>query len=321
MISQDLLLVKILKIILNVIPKVEIPKRVGRPFVYPPIVIICCLVVMVAKRLTVRGLYSFLTSEDDLQTEVVKRVIPFPDNTIPDRRTFDRRFKKSILTIQLYMLSCVNYLVSRFRLSISRLSLDNRMFEAYGAIWHSKDKKKGIIPNGLRNVDTTAGWGKSHYRGWVFGHGLDIFVTTGKLVIPVIALARSLIERGNTAVKRCVFLIPKVERGVVAADSEYEDSQLGTLVHTRGRSLHTPAKRYPENVPKSKTYLKRKTTSEPFFERFLQCFVIRGKLDRKGPNAWPYLVACCFLYQLMVIYNLMEAKPNPLQVTHLIRML
>jgi len=320
-ISQDLLLVKILKIVLSVIPKVEVPKSVGRPFVYQPVVIICCLTVMVAKRLTVRGLYSFLTSRDDLQAEAVRKAIPFPGGIIPNRRTFDRRFKKSILLLQLYMLACISYLTSRFKLGISRLSLDNRMFEACGAIWHSKYQKRGIIPKGLRNVDETAGWGKSHYRGWVFGHGLDIFVTTGKLVVPVIALARSLVERGNSAVKRCVFLIPKVERGVVAADSEYEDSQPGTLILTRGRRLHTPAKRYPENVPKGKTYLKRKTTSEPFFERFLQCFVIRGKLDRKGPNAWPYLVACCFLYQLMVIYNLMEAKPNPLQVTHLIRML
>lgn len=276
---------------------------------------------MVAKRLYVRGLYTFLTSYDDYQAVILRSVIPFPDGKIPTRRTFDRRLKNWQLSVQLYMIGLVLLLMKKFKLAIARVSLDNRMFEAVGAIWHAKDMKNNTIPEGLRNVDKTAGWGFSKYRGWVFGHALEVIVATGKLVIPLIALAHSLRKRGNSVVRHIICLLPKVNKGVMAGDCEYFDQKLAIVSATTGRSLHTPSKQQPDQTPKSKTYQRRKTTVEPYFERFLQAFVLRGKLDRKGPNAWGYLVTCCFLYQLMVFYNLVNQNPHPLQVTHLIRML
>ena len=102
MITQDLLLVKILKLIILVLPEIKLPKRVGSPYTYSPKVLACCFVVMVAKRLSVRGLHSFLTNEDDYQAIAVRQVIPFPDNHIPDRRTFDRRLKDWQLSAQLH---------------------------------------------------------------------------------------------------------------------------------------------------------------------------------------------------------------------------
>lgn len=148
------------------LPEIRPPKRKGRPYVYSPAVIMCCFLVMVAKRLYVRGLYTFLTSGDDYQSEIVRAIIPFPDGDIPTRRTFDRRLKNWQLSVQLYMMGLVLMLMKKFRLAVSRLSLDNRMFEAVGAIWQMKDLKSNHIPDGLRNVDKTAGWEVSKYRGW-----------------------------------------------------------------------------------------------------------------------------------------------------------
>ena len=138
---------------------------------------------------------------------------------------------------------------------------------------------------------------------------------------PLLAFAHSLRNRGNTVIGNIVRLLPHVKQGVIAGDSEYFDQKLGTVVEETGRRLHAPSKQHPDQTPESKTYLKRKTTVEPYFERFLQAFVLRGKLDRKGPNAWGYLTTCCFLYQLMVFYNLLNHASHPLQVTHLIRIL
>lgn len=309
---------KILRLAVKILGNLALPKRVGRPFVYQPVVIICCLLVIVAKRLSVRGLYTFLTSSDGC---AIAAAIPFPEGAIPNRRTFDRRFKTSMLSVQVAMITITQFAIRRFHLGIARLSLDNRMFPAFGGIWHRKDQKKGIIPKGLRNVDRTAGWGISAYRGWVYGHALDVFVTTGKIVFPVLAFARSLLIRGNTAAKQFATLLPHVKSGAVAADSEYCDEALGILLAETGRLLYAPSKQYPENVPKQKTYRKRKITVEPFYERFLLAFQLRGKLDRKGPQAWSYLVCCCLLYQLMVVYNLSMGNQHPLTVTHLIRML
>lgn len=321
MIPQETLLVKILKLVLSVVSDRCFTKRVGRPFVYKPRVVICCFLVMMAKRLSVRGLHALLINNQDMQSVQIRETIPFPKGKIPTRRTFDRRLKTSMKALQYSMLSTVLFLVRKFHLGISHLAVDNRMFEAFGAIWHRKDQKQGTIPDKLRNVDQTAGWGISHYRGWVYGHGLDVFVTTGKIVMPVLASARSLVIRGNTAIKQFGSMLPKAERGSVVADSEYDDAELALLFAATGRKLFAPGKKNQKIWKANRLYKKRKITIEPFFERFLLAFPMRGKLDRKGPQAWPCLVTCCFLYQLMVTYNLIHHAGNPMEVTHLIRML
>jgi len=313
--------VKILKVVIDLLPNIELPKRVGAPFTYSSKVIICCLLVMVAKRLSKRGLYTFLTNKSDPVSIAVRSVIPFPDNSIPTRRTFDRRLSNCHLFVQLYLLEGAYLLTKHGFIGLSRLALDNRMFEAMGAIWHRKDQISGTLPEGLRNVDTLAGWGVSHYRGWVFGHALDVFCTVGKLVIPVLAIARSLTIRGNTAAKRHAYLLPKVKKGVVSADAEYEDRELGEYLKVNGRSLHAAKRKNPKSTPKSVTYQKRKTTVEPLYERFLLALSARGKLPFKGKCAHGWMMIALFLYQVAVIYKIMSKNPDPLKVTHLVHAL
>ena len=42
---------------------------------------------------------------------------------------------------------------------------DKSLFKACGLVGHQKDKAKNYVPPGLRNVDKTAAWGYSGYRG------------------------------------------------------------------------------------------------------------------------------------------------------------
>lgn len=51
------------------------------------------------------------------------------------------------------------------------VSGDQMMNKALGPVWHTKQKAQGIIPEGLRGLDTEATWSKSHSDGWVYGHG------------------------------------------------------------------------------------------------------------------------------------------------------
>lgn len=323
MLTPDLLLVKILKIVIDYLPRIQLPVRLGRPYVYSPLVMVCCFLVMVAKQLSKRGLYVYLTRDDDLVAISIRETIPFPDEQIPTRRTFDRRLSACQETAQLYLLEGAKFLVKLIGLGLARLALDNRMFPAMGAIWHRKHQKLGIIPKGLRNVDRLAGWGVSAYRKWVFGHGLEVFVTTGKLVIPVLAFARSLTIKGNTAVKQFARLLTRIEvkKGLVVADSEYEDQVLATIVSLSGRNLITASKRHPQKVLKSRTYARRKVTVEPLYERFLLALSARGKLPFKGTQAWGWLIVALFLYQVAVIYQVVNHHPHPTQVTHLIHAL
>jgi len=46
------------------------------------------------------------------------------------------------------------------------------MYKALGPAWHKGDRQRGLVPVGLRNVDTQSTWSKSGYCGWVQGYRL-----------------------------------------------------------------------------------------------------------------------------------------------------
>lgn len=200
-------------------------------------------------------------------------------------------------------------------IGIARLAVDRKMFAAFGKLWHAKDKKANRIPTGVRNIDKSASWQKSYYRGWVYGHGLDVFVTVGKIVLPVLASACTLAIHENMIAKQLVPQLPKVKRGSLGGDSTYQDQELTRVAATTGRILQAATRK--KTIPKGRTYQRRKVTVEPFFERLMLAFPhLRYKLPLKGENRVAgYLLTAVFAYQCGVILNVLEKKP-PLEVTH-----
>lgn len=51
-------------------------------------------------------------------------------------------------------------------------AIDGRMYASRGPLWHQKQRKTGVLPHFLRNVDGESKWSKSGYRGWVQGYQL-----------------------------------------------------------------------------------------------------------------------------------------------------
>lgn len=279
----------------------------------------CCFVIMVAKGFSVRALWEYLL-RDDLDAVMIREVIEFPEGKIPNRRTFDRRLSQWSYSAYIYIEAATEWFVFKRLIGIARVALDRRMFNALGKLWHSKDQKKGIIPRGLRNVDKDASWSKSHYRGWVFGHGLDVAVSVGKLVLPILALVCSLKIHENQTAKSMVKRLPKVIKGLILGDNAYQDQGFETEVILTGRSLKAAGRK--GKIPKGKAYHRRKVTVEPFFERLLLAFPhLRYKLPVKGEvKVAGYLLTAVFLYQVAVIFNVVTKKP-PLEVTRLIQFL
>ena len=64
-------------------------------------------------------------------------------------------------------------------------AVDKSMFKAQGPLWHKNDRKKGIVPKNLRNVDTDSEWGYSKYRGWVQGYALHLICSATPGFVPV----------------------------------------------------------------------------------------------------------------------------------------
>lgn len=301
-------------IIKNILPAPTVPRKRGRPYLYSLPIIMCCFVIMVTKHLSVRGLHAFLTRDDPDATEV-REVIQFPGNIIPHRRTFDRRLSHWKESAALYIHEACLWFVTRKLIGLARLVTDRRMFASFGKLWHSRDKKANHIPKGLRNIDRDASWQKSYYRGWIFGHGLDVFVSIGRLVIPVLASASTLAVHDNIIAKQGVLLLPHVQKGALGADSTYHDAELATKALGTGRTLQAATRK--DVRPKGKTYQRRKVTVEPFFERLLLAFPhLRYHLPLKGEaRVAGYLLTVVFAYQCAVILNVVEKKP-PLEVTH-----
>ena len=51
------------------------------------------------------------------------------------------------------------------------VSADKMMGQARGPVWHRKQQAQGIIPKGLRGLDTEGTWSYSRSDGWGYGHG------------------------------------------------------------------------------------------------------------------------------------------------------
>jgi hypothetical protein len=58
------------------------------------------------------------------------------------------------------------------------VSTDKMMVHARGPVWHRKHQTQGIIPKGLRGLDTDGTWSYSKSEGWVYGHGTFCLVTS-----------------------------------------------------------------------------------------------------------------------------------------------
>ena len=98
------------------------------------------------------------------------------------------------------------------------------MVKAKGPVWHQKQKKKNIIPKGLRGVDRDATWGKSVAKGWIYGHG-TFSLTPFK--IPIVGIFQWMPNSGNEA-KRMELEMEKYQGIIrkVFMDSKADDQKI-----------------------------------------------------------------------------------------------
>ena len=57
------------------------------------------------------------------------------------------------------------------------------MVRARGPVWHRKHQQQGIMPAGLKGLDTEATWSYSKGDGWVYGHGTFCMVACGHCML------------------------------------------------------------------------------------------------------------------------------------------
>jgi hypothetical protein len=145
-----------------------IPKR-GRPRTYLGLPFLLLAVAAVALRtFKERELFRLLTKDDGLRAR-----LGFAH--VPHRRSIERRMQSLVPESE----AQIAHLGEQIKQEVQPTNeqplmsaIDGRRYEAVGPLWHQKHRQLGLIPPGLRNVDSESARFKSGYRGWVQGYRL-----------------------------------------------------------------------------------------------------------------------------------------------------
>jgi hypothetical protein len=149
------------------------------------------------------------------------------------------------------------------------------MVHARGPVWHRKHQKQGLIPKGLRGLDTDGTWSYSKSDGWVYGHGTFCLVACQHRMLGAFKWRRN---SGNEANR--MWLETGKLRGLITTvlmDSKADDKDLfyelqrqrGILLLTtaRGGADKSPARQRMVKVLKQsknqRLYKQRSYTVEP----------------------------------------------------------
>lgn len=126
---------------------------------------------------------------------------------------------------------------------------------ARGPVWHRKQQKQGIIPEGLTGLDTDGTWSYSKSDGWVYGHGTFCMVACKSRVLGAFKWMRN---SGNEA-KRLWLEMGKLKGRIttVLMDSKADDKDLFfELQRQRGILLLTTPRKGADKSPERQRMIK-----------------------------------------------------------------
>jgi len=189
-------------------------------------------------------------------------------------------------------------------------AIDGRMYKAQGPKWHKSDRQKGLVPEGLRNVDTESKWSKSGYRGWVQGYRLVAQGLAFPHPVPIFATWRPNNENeANIAIEALLADKLKVT-DVLLGDETFGGGLFPYLYEEAGGWVLSP-KQLPQERRswKDDLYDYRKETIELLFQRIIQALGLNEcQVKGEGCNG-AFILASVWLYQICFLANYREGKP------------
>jgi hypothetical protein len=311
-------LAKIINVVKSIIRLPHKIKR-GRPFTYSAKTIAVFFHTMILKGMTrFKTMHNFLTNNPSLAS-----AFGFKDN-VPNRTTLARRFKALYGFVKEQVRHMGNVLTAKKTTCASMCSVDSTMHQACGNIWHKKHKRINFIPPKLRNIDRDADWGKSEYKGWVFGYKTHLIATSSfhKLPIPLYCEVTPANKSDCPTAKSIFKSFWPNNTKYLLADKGYDDKLLRSTCQKAKTLLITPMKRYKHMNPERKKWLKfyrskigrkrysqRAKTIEPLIGHIKALFNIE-KLKVKGlQNVQSFLSLCVWVYQTLIYYNSIYQRP------------
>jgi hypothetical protein len=169
---------------------------------------------------------------------------------------------------------------------------------------------KGLVPVGLRNVDTESTWSKSGYRGWVQGYRLTLQGLVFPFPVPIFAAWR---PNGHNeahiaadALKTGAFKATDVLLG----DETFGKGEFPEVYRQAGGLVLAPQLLPKERRSwKDDLYAYRKETIELLFQRVTQTADLKEcKAKGEGRNG-AFVLASVWLYQICFLADYREGKP------------
>lgn len=279
----------------------------GRPRTYSGQSFLLLAVVAVTLR-TFKGLELRRLLEKDTR---LRQELGF--RRVPHRRTIERRLTALQPEAEAQVAALGQHIVEQGApqdgLPVAA-SVDGRMYEAKGPKWHQKQRKQGLIPRGLRAVDSESAWSKSGYRGWVQGYRLVLQCLVWPVPIPLWATW----QPNNVGEGRIFAAALEKEQVAIApillGDESFGTPELTEAYATCGGWLLTP-KQLPKcyQTFKHEVYAWRKQTIELLFERVMQAFDLRSCPTRSLRRNGAFIISSVWAYQVICWSNHQQGKP------------
>jgi hypothetical protein len=308
MITQDSVLVQLVRLIERIPSPPPPPRRRGRPIVYPEKLFLKALLIMIVKRLHKVGELLAVLEEPTQEIRQVRKLL-CEGGCFPSRRTFERRLRALPERLPAQIGCLGRHLVRLLGLwesSGRAVALDSTVLRARGGVWHKKDREAGVVPH--TSIDTEAAWTKSGWHGWVYGWKLHLAITVAGVWIPLSARLTPANTADNEMAPLLIEELPDEARFVLG-DTHYNAPNVQEacarkerfLVASRGGSYpHTD-----DGVEVRRIFHKlRSVANENFNEHFKAIFDVHGQVPTKGEvNTARFALGAVFIYQLAVLHR------------------
>lgn len=287
--------------------ELDAPREPGRPRTYSGLSFLLLAVVAVTLR-TFKGLELRRLPGKDTR---LRQSLGF--TRVPHRRTIERRLAALQPEAGAQVAALGRQVVEQVKPQDAfpvAASIDGRMYEALGPKWHQKQRKKGIIPRGLRNVDDESAWGKSSYRGWVQGYRLVVQSLVWPVPIPLFATWRPNNRGEGEIFAEALEKEQVVIASVLLGDESFGTPELVAAYGARGGWLWTP-KQLPEcyRTFKHDVYAWRKQTIELLFQRVMQAFDLKRCPTKSLRRNGAFIITAVWLYQVICWDNYQQGRP------------
>jgi hypothetical protein len=303
--------------LIGLIPYPKPVKKRGHPYVYSQTVMLRCFIVRVWLKIpSNNALHDYFSIDKPYNRRVMKAC---GLDKLPDRRTFDRRFKTISLDIRARINIMGALFVKEKLIDPYIASVDSCLLKAKGHVWHRSSMKKKEVPRS--GIDTDARWGFSRSKGWIFGYKLHLACSTGSLIVPLSADFTTANIADNNIYPSITASLPDGVRYAVA-DEGYDDHALYDFSRYRGFELVCPITRYEHTDGERLElmhfydselgqciYSWRSKSVEPLIEHIKDVFDIDPLPVRGLDKAKSIVLLSVLLYQVMVYYNYLTGRP------------